>query len=138
MDEFGLRRSRSMQDWWLLYIAFLILAAQGEAHRRALQSIEAKLGAALRRLGGDPAAIEAELKRADDTAEAELKRADDTAEAEQRGLARRSVPLGLLLMVAGGAVGALAGWWWGPAERAWAGGAIGGLAGFVLGSFLHG
>jgi ferric-dicitrate binding protein FerR (iron transport regulator) len=116
-----------MQDWWLLYLAFVILAAQGEAHRRSLRSVEAKLGAALRRLGGDPGAVESELKRA-----------DEAAEAEQRGLARRSVPLGLVLMVAGGAAGALAGWWWGPAERAWAGGAIGALAGFVLGGFLHG
>lgn len=112
--------------WWFLYACFLIVAVQLDGHRRALRRIDAKLDAALRRLGGEAASVEAELRRS-----------DDAAEAENRRLVKRSLPLGVLLLVAGGAAGAVAGWLASP-DRALAAGAVGAFAGFALGTFLHG
>src|SRR5262249_45349784 len=55
---------------------------------------------------------------------------------ESRSLMRRSLPLGFLLLVAGGAAGALLGWVWEAEVGIPVGAAFGALGGFVLGIFL--
>jgi hypothetical protein len=61
-----------------------------------------------------------------------------SAEVAEQKLWWQSMPLGLLLLVIGGAAGALVGWLWGS-DGGWAvGGAFGALIGFALGLFLHG
>lgn len=63
-----------MQDnWWLWYCLFWILFVQTANNRRLLRAIEAKLNAALRRLGDNPTQVEASLREADQAAEAEVR-----------------------------------------------------------------
>lgn len=116
-----------MAEWWLFYVALILVMAQADAHRRALRSVEAKLAEVLRRLGGDPAAVEAALRRA-----------DESADRDNRQLVYRSFPLALLLLVVGVALGAVIGWQVRGEDAAYAGGAFGGLIGYALGNFLHG
>ena len=120
-----------MEDWWWVFFVFLITyGIQDESRRRALRSIEAKLGEVLRRLGGDPATIEAQLRQADQAAEA-------AAEAQELRLPKAAIPWGLVFMAVVGAAGALVGYWISP-EAVYSGGAIGALIGLVLGTLVYG
>lgn len=112
--------------WWLWFWFFMVLIIQGDYSRWRLRVIEAKLDAALRRLGDNPTQVEAGLERR-----------EQAAEADAKALARRSVYLGLTLMLICGAIGALVGWIWGG-EGAAAGAVLGTPIGYFLGIFLHG
>jgi hypothetical protein len=117
-----------MQDyWWLWFWLFMVLSIQGDHLRRRLRIIEAKLDAALRRLGDNPTKTETAL---------ELR--DQAAEADAKALARRSVHLGLIVMLIGGAIGALVGWLLGGGEGVAAATMLGGFIGYFAGIFLYG
>src|SRR5262245_46927087 len=122
-------RAIAMQEWmwWAIYLCFVVLIAQLESLQRRLRVIEAKLAATLRRIGGDPTAVEEELQTT-----------DSASEAARRQLAKRAVPLGFVLLLVGGIFGALVGWLCLSLDAAFAGGAVGALLGFALGMFLHG
>jgi hypothetical protein len=65
-------------------------------------------------------------------------RQERAAYEESRSLMMRSLPLGLLLLATGGAVGALVGWVWETEVGIPVGIAFGAVGGFVLGTFLGG
>ena len=116
-----------MQDyWWLWFWLFMLLMIQGDYPRRRFRVIEAKLDAALRRLGESPTQLETGVERR-----------DQSAEADANALARRSAYLGVSMMLICAAIGALVGWIWGG-DGAAAGAALGAPIGYFFGIFLHG
>lgn len=131
-------------DWVVVGVLFgNVVMWVGAAQRQLDRRLRRTTAVLCRRLGLDPSAVEADLRRVEATearAEADADaRASVQARAESEVLRARSAGWGLVSSPVGAGVGGLAGWLVEPTVAAAAVGVgLGTLTGYVLGTFAYG